>query len=223
MLQYRTALAAGVAFAGIGMVWLVLSILSYGAPPQPTLVPVEQNDNSSGVADLPPENDKPSLEFSTLNPTDVAGETKGAVSNSDYGVKVEFVRSTSGYLAGGIGPVNSEGEGPPPEPNALLLSATKFNVWHHKMILCGPDSICIEDSGGGIIMYASLEEEKHDPGLYQFYPLNEVNWGLGDTVHVWMLVSHASTDGNLIGEPRWVDVGDIIIEKCTSETLCPDE
>ncbi len=153
--------------------------------------------------------------YPTLDPSDFRELTNGSISNS-YGIIVEFVQSDSGYLGGGVPPVGPDGEEPAPEPNALLLSSDN-SVWHHRIILCGPDDICIDDGGGGGLVSGS----EGDAGLYQFYPLNEVSWGLGDLVHIWMLVSDTAPNGEPIGTSQWVDIGDIPIEECASELWCP--
>lgn len=234
MLQYKTLLVAGIAAAAavMGMTWLLLSIVSYAAPPQPTLIPVGQDDdtvNTGSSANLP-------SVFPTLTQSEVAEQVGSAVSNSGYGMKVELVQSKKGYLTGGIAPVNSDGEGPGTMPNALLLSTTQSDVYHHRIILCGPDGICIDDGGGGGPLFASPNDKSRsnenddknnigqadaEPVFYQFYPLNDVGWKLGDTVHIWMLLSYAASDGSPTGNSQWVDIGMITIEKCSIELWCP--
>lgn len=222
-------LLAGVAVAATGMIWLVLSILSYGAPPQPTLIPVEENSDANSTSNLHAK--IPIASFPTLDQVEIAELTKGAVSNSEYGIKLEFVKSNNGYLTGGIGPVNRKGEGSAPEPNALLLSATKVSVYHHRIVICGPDDVCIDNSSGGGPIFAAANETSNTDStgkqredhtvFYQFYPLNEVSWNLGDILQIWMLASYSAPDGSAIGELQWVDVGKVAIKECNSQEWCP--
>lgn len=211
--------------------------MSYGPPPRATLIPVEENSAAASNNNNGPQ---PTIKnFPTIDSGDVAELTKDAVTNEDYGIRVEFVKSYKGYFTGGIAPVNAEGEGPAPEPNALLLSSTKADVFHHRILICGSDGVCIDDSQGGGPIFAAINETSNNVSIasaaeqqpkedyqtifYQFYPLNEIGWNLGDVVNIWILVSNAAKDGSPVGELQWVSLGEVTIEDCNSQEWCPNE
>lgn len=216
---------AGIAMAAMGMTLLVLS-MSYSPLPQATPIPLEENGEAAAS-----NNDNNYLQsslknFPTLGRDKVANLTKDAVTNEEYGIRVEFVKSYNGYLTGRVAPVNTRGEGPQVEPNALLLSSNKADVYHHEILICGPDGICIDDSQGGGPIFAAtsgISNNDHQTTFYQFYPLNEVSWNIGDAVDIWVLVSHAAKDGIPVGELQWISLGEVTIKECNSQEWCPNK
>lgn len=236
MRQNTTLLIAGIVTAATGAIWLVLAT-SYGAPPRATLIPVEENSATTTNTDNGSQSSI-SKNFPTIDRKEAIELTKDAVKNDAYGIRVEFVKSYKGYFTGGIAPVNSEGEGPAHEANAVLLSSTKEDVFHHRILICGPDGICIDDSQGSGPIFANTDEtsnnstanapeqqpkEDYQTIFYQFYPLNEVGWNLGDVVNIWILISNAAKDGSPIGESQWVSLGEVTIAQCNSLEWCPNQ
>lgn len=221
MRQGRMILFAGIIVAATGMIWL-LSI-SYGPPPRATLIPMEENSAAESNNNNGPQ--PRTKNFPTIGSEEVAELIKNAVTNEDHGIRVEFVKSYKGYFTGGIAPANAEGEGAPPDPNALLLSSTRLDVFRHRIIICGPNGICVDDSQGGGPIFAATNgtSDDYQTIFYQFYPLNEVNWSLGDAVNIWILVSNAARDGSPVGELQWVSLGEVTIKECNSQEWCPNE
>lgn len=193
--------------------------MAFGPPPRATLIPMEENSAAASNNSEP----QSAVENSIIDREEVAELVKDAVTNEDYGIRVEFVKSYDGYFTGGIGPVNAEGEEPPPEPNALLLSSSKADVYHHRIIICGPGGVCIDDNQGGGPIFAENDatSDNYETIFYQFYPLNEVEWNIGDVVNTWVLVSEAAKDGSPAGELQWISLGESKIKECNSQTWCP--
>lgn len=159
------------------------------------------------------ESASPSPSFPTIPRSKVDYLTKDAVPSSEYGLTVKFVHSKDGFDTIGVTPVGGDGQLPDPESNGLIMYSTT-DLWFDRVLICGPDGICIECDCGGLI--SGVENQS----FTFFYPMNEVNWNVGDPVSMWLLVAKVGTDYRPEETKQWMGTGEQLIEECESDLWC---
>jgi hypothetical protein len=173
-------------------------------------------DDSTGNFDLffaRAKGDEPSppASFPTIARSKVDYLTRDAVTSSEYGLTVEFVYSKDGFDTIGVTPVGGDGQVPDPESNGLIKYSTT-ELWSDRILICGPDGICIECDCGGLI--------SENQSFMFFYPMNEVNWKVGDPVSMWLLIANIGPDHHPADSKEWVSTGEQTIKECGIDISC---